>query len=529
MTDETTDKPQVDSVEARYGITDLKAREARALAMGGAERVARQRERGRLSARERIELLLDASSFDELGLLAHSDRQEDADQTAADGKICGYGMINRRMVFVSADDPTIKAGAGGRVGVSKQYHGAAYATKKGFPCIHLGDGGGARIPDIMGATGMMSMVYPIQGMPRNRHVPQITAIMGDCYGGPTWTASVSDIVVQVKGAVMAVAGPPILAVATGEQATPSELGGWELHAYKTGLTDIFAEDDADCLWKIRDVLSYLPSHSGELPPQLPPVQSPQQRIDALLQIVPHDPKGLYDMRDVIRQIADANSVLELKPYFDESLITCLARLDGLVVGILANNPIVNAGAMGPGACEKAVAFICLCDSFHIPLIFLHDTPGFFVSRAAEERKMPLKIMTFIQALQQSTVPRLSVIIRKSYGMAHCNMVGANMGADLLLAWPIAEVSFMAPEVAVNVVYGRKLLEFPDPQAARDSYIEEMRRNNAVWDAAGLNLVDKIVDPRDTRSELVKGLRRAIGADGQGGRSRRLLANWPRMF
>lgn len=228
-------------------------------------------------------------------------------------------------------------------------------------------------------------------------------------------------------------------------------------------------------------------------------------------------------------VVDANSVLELKPHFDESLITCLARLDGFVVGILANNPLVNAGAMGPGACEKATAFICLCDSFHIPLIFLHDTPGFFVSRAAEERKMPLKIMAFIQALQQSTVPRLSVIIRKSYGMAHCNMVGANMGADLLLAWPIAEVSFMAPAVAVNVVYGRKLLQADDPEAARDRYMEELRRGNAVWEAAGLNLVDKIIDPRDTRTELVKGLKRALGTNAQRGRSRRLLANWPRMF
>lgn len=218
------------STEARYGIRELMARQAQALAMGGKTRIERQHERGRLSARERIEALLDANSFDELGLLAHSDRLEDADSTPADGKICGFGTINERDVFVSADDPTVKAGAGGRIGVSKQYNGIAYAVKKGLPCIHLGDGGGARIPDIMGATGMMSMVYPIHGEPRNRYVPQITAIMGDCYGGPTWTASVSDIVVQVKGAIMAVAGPPILAMATGEQATPEELGGWELHA-----------------------------------------------------------------------------------------------------------------------------------------------------------------------------------------------------------------------------------------------------------------------------------------------------------
>lgn len=512
-----------------YGIDQLRQRQQDVLKMGGEARIERQRARGRLTARERIELLLDAGTFDELGMLAHSDLPEAKDKTPADGKICGFGEINARGVFVSADDATVMAGAGGRVGVKKQYEGTAYAVRKGFPCVHLGDGGGARIPDIMGAPGMMSMVYPIHTEPRNRYVPQVVAIMGECYGGPTWTAAVCDIVIQVKSAVMAVAGPPILEIATGEIAAPEALGGWQMHAAITGLTDIFAEDDADCLWKVRDVLSYFPPNASQAPPVKSCSVSPEKRLDDLLRIVPADPKAVYEMRHVIELVADPNSVLELKPDFDGSLITCLARLDGHPVGILANNPMVTVGAMGPGACEKAAAFICLCDSFHIPLIFLHDTPGFFVSKAAEERKMPLKIMTFIQALQQSSVPRLSVIIRKSYGMAHCNMVGANMGADLLMAWPTAEVSFMAPEVAVNVVYGRKLLEMPDPAAARERMIHEMRQGSAPWESAGLNLVDKIIDPRDTRRELIRGLRRARGADGRHGMSKRLLSNWPRMF
>lgn len=510
-------------------INDLAAREASARAMGGEARIARQHARARLTARERIDLLLDPGTFDERGLLAHSDLPADRDGTPADGKITGFGVVDGRTVFVCADDATVKAGAGGRVGVKKQYEGMSYAADKGYPIINLGDGGGARIPDIMGATGMMSMVYPINGVPRSRRVPQIATIMGECYGGPTWTASVSDIVIQVKGAIMAVAGPPILETATTEIATPEELGGWELHAEITGLTDIFAEDDRDCSWKVRDVLSYFPSNAELLPPVLQTHDAPNARLDSITELVPADPKGIYDMRDVIALIADSNSVLELKPHFDGSLITALARLDGHPVGILANNPLVTVGAMGPGACEKATAFICLCDSFHIPLVFLHDTPGFFVSRAAEQRKMPLKIMTFIQALHYSTVPRVGVIVRKSYGMAHCNMVGANMGADTLLAWPIAEVSFMAPEVAVNVVYGRKLLEQPDPAAAREQYIAEMRQGNAPWEAAGLNLVDKIIDPRDTRREIIRALRLSRGADGERGRSQRLLAGWPRMF
>jgi acetyl-CoA carboxylase carboxyltransferase component len=219
-------------------------------------------------------------------------------------------------------------------------------------------------------------------------------------------------------------------------------------------------------------------------------------------------------------------VLELKPLFDGSLITALARLGGHVVGVLANNPKATAGAMGPGACEKATSFICLCDSFHIPLVFLHDTPGFFVGRRAEEGAMPLKIMNWIEALHHATVPRISVIVRKSYGMAHCNMSGGNMGNDVLLAWPGAEVSFMAPAVAVNVVHGRKIAAGEGP--SKEALMEEISRANAPWEAAGRGYIDRIIDPRDTRIELMRALARARGPDGQGGRSKRLLASWPRM-
>lgn len=512
-----------------YHLNDLSDRIDRAQQQGGTDRIARQHARGRLTARERLDHLLDADTFDEIGLLAHSDLPDAADKTPADGKITGFGAINRRTVFVCADDATVMAGAGGRVGYGKQFKGFEYAAKKGIPCINLGDGGGARIPDIMGATGMMSMVYPVRGQSRNRYVPQIATIMGECYGGPSWTAAVSDVVIQVKGAIMAVAGPSILEIATGERASAEALGGWELHATVTGQVDVFAEDDEDCLWKVREVLSYFPDNADHLPPVILTHDSPDRRLDDVMAVVPADPKAVYDMHHLIDMLADPHSVLEFKPYYDGSLITCLTRMDGHVVGILANNPLVNVGAMGPGACEKAAAFIALCDSFHIPLVFLHDTPGFFVSEFAESHKMPLKIMTFIQALQQSTVPRIGVIVRKSYGMAHCNMVGGNMGADRLLAWSIAEVSFMAPEVAVNVVYGRKLQTLDDPAAARDQMIEEMRHGSAPWQPAGLNLVDKVIDPRDTRREIIKALRIARGSDGQHGRSQRKLANWPRMF
>jgi acetyl-CoA carboxylase carboxyltransferase component len=540
-----------------YRLDELSRREGEARAMGGEDKIARQHAKGRLTARERIHQLLDPGSFDEQGLLAHSDLPEAADKTPADGKVAGFGRIDSRTVFVGADDVTVMAGAGGRIGVGKLFRGMKYAAEKGIPCIQLGDAGGARVPDIMGSTGMMSMVYPIKDAPpRDRRVPLITAILGECFGGSAWTASISDIVIQVKGTAMCVGGPSILEVATGEKASTEELGGWKLHANVTGQVDLFADNEYECLALIRRVLAYLPNNANEMPPALLPADIQgmwtrhgaasaasvgadadrlekendrvEGRIENITAIVPADPRQAYDMHRLMEAVFDPGSLLELKPFFDGSLITALARLDGQVVGVLANNPKVTAGAMGPGACEKAVSFICLCDSFHIPLLFMHDTPGFFVGKRAEEGAMPLRIMNWIEALHQSTVPRISLIVRKSYGMAHCNMAGGNMGCDSVLAWPGADISFMAPAVAVNVVYGRKLAEMENASDTRDALMEEISRANAPWAAAGMNLIDKVIDPRDTRVELQRALARARGPEGRGGRSQRRLANWPRM-
>lgn len=512
-----------------FDLARLQDAKTRALAMGGEARLSRKRDAGQLNARERIDCLLDDNSFQEQGLLAVSDRHEDRARTPADGKITGFGRIDDRAVFVAADDATIKAGAYGRVGSDKGHHALEYAIRKGFPCINLGEAGGGRIPDIMGAVGMMHIVLPIDQPTRDRFVPYVATIMGDCHGGPTFYAAIADIVIQVKGSVMAVTGSPVLAAATGEEVEPQDLGGWELHAKVTGQVDLFADDDEQCLQLVRKVLSYLPSNANHLPPVVPSDDSPERRLDEIYDMLPASPRKGYDMRRVLKLIADADSVLELKPFYDRALITAFARLDGRVVGFLANNPMFNAGAMGWGACEKATSFIALCDSFHIPLVFLHDTPGFFVSKAAEEHKMPLRIMQFIDALHHATVPKVAVIVRKSYGMAHCNMLGGNMGADCLLAWPTADVSFMAPDVAVNVVYGRDLDKAEDREAERDRLLADMKEINGPWEAAGLNIIHDIIDPADTRTELCRALERARGPDGEMGRSERKIASWPTNF
>ena len=405
--------------EELFKLNVLNSKINKNLEMGGEKKVSIQHRKGKFTVRERIDILLDRDTFDEFGILCHSDLPEAVTKSPADGKVCGFGKIDRRYVYVSGDDVTVMSGAGGRIGVIKAQKNLQYATRKGYPCIHLGDGGGARIPDTMGSYGIMKALDLVE--PHTREVPFIVAIMGECYGGPSWEAAISDVVVQVKGSVMAVSSPRIIEVATGEKLTSEEIGGWELHANITGQVDLFAENDEECLWMIRKLLSYLPSNAHEFPPDAPCNDPGDVKIESIFEAVPSDPKQLYDMHNVLNLIFDSESIMELKPYYDGSLITCFARLNGHSVGVLANNPIFNAGAMGPDACDKAIAFICLCDSFNVPMIFVHDTPGFLVSRAAEEKKMPFKIMSMIKALQLRTVPCFSLIIRKSYGMAHHNM------------------------------------------------------------------------------------------------------------
>ena len=370
-------------------------------------------------------------------------------------------------------------------------------------------------------TGSVSMTMKRELAMRSRQTPLVATIMGECFGGPSWLAALADFVVQVKGSCMAVSGPRVLEMATGEKIDNEDLGGWRLHAEITGQVDRVAEDEADCFRIVREFLSYLPSSGHELPPLVPPQWADQEgRQEKLLSIVPDESRRGYDMNSVIKCIVDDERIFPIKPDFERSVITCLARIDGCTVGIIANQPIHTAGAMGPDGCDKCCSFICLCDSFNIPLIFLHDTPGFLVSKAAELKRMPGKIINFIEAVSLSTVPKVSIVIRKSYGMAYSNMCGTGMGADFVFAWPNAEISFMAPEVAANVVFRPKIDGSGDPQAAREQAERQMRVAGAPWKAAGLHLLEDVIDRRDTRKVISRILTLAAGNDG-GHRSRRL--------
>lgn len=513
---------------------NLTQRRADALRMGGVAKLARTRERGALNARERLAQLLDEGSFFEVGMLNHSDVPGMEERTPADGKVCGIGRIAGRPVVAKADDVTVLAGTGGRVGSAKSKTLIQFAIDKGYPIINLGEAGGARLPDIQGSDGLSSMTVGISGSQRCRQVPMVAAILGECFGSPSWHAAFADFVVQLKGSCMAVSGPRVLEIATGEKVSNEELGGWLLHAKVTGLADRAGDTEDDCLALIREFLSYLPSHGDELPPSAAPepAASAAPRQARLNTLVPEAARRAYDMRELVRILVDDQRFFELKPDFDRSVITALARIDGQVVGVIANNPLYSAGAMGPDGCAKCTSFICLADSFNIPLVFLHDTPGFFVSKAAEQRGMPGKIINFIEALALATVPKVAVVVRKSYGMAYGNMAGAGMGADFVFAWPGADISFMAPSVAVNVIAPAPATDDPQLLAAhaqRQAELrEELHATSAPWRAAGLGYIDDVITPDDTRRVLIESLALARG-QRRGGLSQRRLAAWPTSF
>lgn len=508
-------------------IETLNQKKALALMMGGEKKIEQQHTRGALTARERIQKLLDPDTFLEMGILAHSDVPGMEKKTPADGKVEGFGKINDRPVALSANDVTVLAGSGGRIGQKKAAHIMEKAFEKGYPFVNLGEAGGARIPDIQGSDGMSSMTIGKRAGLRFRRVPMVATIAGECFGDPSWMAALADFVVQIKGSCMAVSGPRVLEIATNEKVSNEELGGWNLHATVTGQIDHAAEDEEDCLRIVREFLSYLPSNSEELPPELDNDKTAESRQRALLDLIPERSNQSYDMTRVIQTLVDHEKVFMLKPDFDPSVITCLARISGKTIGVIANQPSRFAGAMGPDGCDKCISFICLCDSFNIPLLFLHDTPGFFVGKAAEKKKMPGKIINFIQALSCATVPKISIIIRKSYGMANCNMCGADMGADFLYAWPGADISFMGPEVAANVVFGAKIMASDNPEGVRMKAVEELKLGSAPWAAAGLGFIDDVINPLETREIIIKSLELARGKSR--GMSQRLLASWPTTF
>lgn len=508
-------------------IEDLEKRKKKAKLGGGQKKIDQQHKLGHYTARERIDKLVDPGTFMEFGLLAHSDQKGAEENSGGDGVITGLAKVNGRPIVLQAADKTVFAGTEGMVYFRKTQAAHEFALKRGFPIFNLMEGGGLRMPDGMGSDGISQMLFPNDLLLHNREVPMITGILGDSFGGPTWTAASSDFVTQVKGTSMAVAGPRMLEIATGEKVSNEELGGWEIHANYTGQVERFTESEDDSIEEMKEFFDYMPLHAGEEPPYKETEDDAYRRIEDILDIVPTRQKRAYDMKKVIEKIVDDGQYFELKSLYGPALINVLARINGRVVGIIANQPMHYAGAAGWKEAEKATDFICLCDSYNIPLVFLHDIPGFRVSSDAEKEKMPTKIMMWNQALAQSTVPKIAIVIRKSIGAAYANMSGPTMGADFVVAWPTAEINFTGPEVGINVVYQREIQKSDNPEATRAELLKKWGFDSSPYKAAGKYLIDDVIDPRDTRKFLSQTLEYACTKNGS--MSERRLANWPTGF
>nr|WP_213021329.1 carboxyl transferase domain-containing protein [Siminovitchia terrae] len=508
-------------------IDELLRRKENAKLGGGEEKIKRLHDVGFYTARERIEKLVDKATFLEFGMLAHSDQVGSEDKSAGDGIITGLAKVDGRPAVVQAIDKTVFAGTTGMVHARKTKSIHAYALKRGLPMFNLTEGGGLRMPDGMGSDGISQSLFPEELLLHRRQVPMMTAVLGDSFGDPAWVAVTSDFVSQRKGTTMAVAGPRILEMATGEKVSDEELGGWKLHANTTGQSDHFSETEEESIEELKRFFSYMPLNADEEPPFKQSNDDPYRRLDEVIDLVPSRRAQVYDMKKVIQSIVDDGDVFEIKSIYGPALLTVLARIDGRVVGIIANQPLKYAGSAGPHEADKATEFICLCDSYHIPMIFLHDTPGFRVSRDAEKYKMPTKILLWNQALAQSSVPKISVVIRKSIGAAFANMCGPTMGADFVVAWPGAEINFTGPEVGVNVVYGRKLQQSGDPEKERLELLKTWEFDSSPYKAAAKYLLEDIIDPRDTRKFLAQTLEYACVKNGP--KSKRQLANWPTQF
>ncbi|WP_255437437.1 acyl-CoA carboxylase subunit beta [Thalassobacillus sp. CUG 92003] len=504
-------------------VEALKERKEEARTQSGQSK---RQQKGGHSARERIEMLADEGSFMELGSLAHSSVSGMESRTPADGLIGGLITVDGREAVVQALDASVLSGTEGAVHLKKSEYFHQYARKRKLPLFNLCEGGGLRMPDGMGADGISDKLFPSCLLDHCRETPILTAILGESYGGPTWMAVTSDFVSQVRGAGMAVAGPRMLEMASGEKMTAEELGGPDMHADHTGQIDHIAANEQEAIQALKDFFSYLPSHAGVEPERLhSSTEEQDQRV--LESLVPANGRRPYNMNAVLEVIFDDHSYMAFRPFYGKALLTGLARLNGRVVGVVASQPQHMAGSPGPKECDKAVDFICLCDAYHIPLIFLHDTPGFRISSNAEKDKMPGKIMNWNTALAKSTVPKYAVVLRKSIGAAYGNMCGPGMGGDVVVAWPSAEINFTGPEVGINVVYGRKLQDAENPDEARAELLEQWAFDSSPYQAAGNFLIEDVIEPKQTRAFLHRFLESAHAAGEL--RSERRLADWPMSF
>jgi propionyl-CoA carboxylase beta chain len=476
---------------------------------GGEERLRRQREAGKLTARERIDLLFDAGSFEEVDRFV-THRCSDfgmADQVVpGDGVVCGHGRIHGRLAYAFAQDFTVFGGSLSETNAAKIVKLMDLAVKMGAPVIGLNDSGGARIQEGVLSLGGYADIF-LRNTLASGVVPQISAIMGPCAGGAVYSPAITDFTVMVKNtSYMFVTGPDVIRTVTHEQVTKEELGGAMTHNERSGVAHFAVENDQECLLLIRELLSFMPGNNVDDPPRVESADPPDRAAAALDTLVPAAPNQAYDMLDVIGAIVDEGYFLEVHQHFARNLLVGFARLAGRPVGIVANQPAHLAGTLDIDASVKGARFVRFCDAFNIPLVTFEDVPGFLPGTVQEYGGIIRHGAKLLFAFAEATVPKVTVITRKAYGGAYCVMSSKHIRTDANFAWPTAEIAVMGAEGAVNILYKREIESAADPAVARAARIAEYREKFAnPYIAAQRGFVDEVILPRQTRAKLIAAL------------------------
>jgi acetyl-CoA carboxylase carboxyltransferase component len=491
-------------------LDDLRRRRERVKALGGPERVQRQHEAGKLTARERLEHLLDPGSFVESGMfVTHRAREFGMDHVdaPADGVVTGYGTIDGRLAFAFSQDFTVLGGSLGEAHAGKIIKLMDAAMRVGAPVVGLNDSGGARIQEGVASLGGYAEIF-LRNTFASGVIPQISAVLGPCAGGAVYSPAITDFVVMVrKTSYMFVTGPQVLKAVTREDVGFEELGGADVHSARSGVAHFVTDDDVECLQLIRRLLSYLPQNNLDDAPRVENGDDPARMDAELDHLVPDDPTKPYDMHEVVQRIVDTGSFLEVHAQFAQNMLVGFGRLDGHTVGIVAQQPRVLAGVLDIASAVKGARFIRFCDAFNIPLITFVDVPGFLPGVEQEHGGIIRHGAKLLFAYCEATVPKLSVITRKAYGGAYDVMSSKHVGGDLNLAWPTAEIAVMGPEGAIEIVFRRELSDAKDPDALRTQLVAEYRAQFAnPYVAASRGYLDDVIAPRETRPRLISALR-----------------------
>ncbi|HLR41779.1 MAG TPA: acyl-CoA carboxylase subunit beta [Pseudogracilibacillus sp.] len=476
---------------------------------GGDERIQKQYERGKLTARDRINYLLDEDTFVELNpFMEHRTTDFGMDKVEAHGEgvVTGYGKINGRPVYLFAQDFTVFGGALGEMHAKKIANVMDLAAKSGAPFIGLNDSGGARIQEGVNSLDGYGQIFYRNSI-YSGVIPQISVIMGPSAGGAVYSPAITDVIIMVeKTSKMFITGPKVIETVTGEKISAEDLGGAHVHNTKSGNAHLSAKTEEEALDQVKQILSYLPNNSEEKPPIFEYKAEDDNYRDELLEIVPYDTTRPYDIKKVVNDIVDEDSFFEIHKDFAKNIVVGFARINGQSVGLVCNQPRYMAGGIDINSSDKAARFIRFCDSFNVPLITFEDVTGFFPGIKQEHGGIIRHGAKILYAYSEATVPKITVIVRKAFGGAYVALNSKSIGADLVYAWPNSEVAVMGPEGAANIIFAREIAESDDPEATRQAKIDEYKEKFAnPYIAAGLGMIDDVIDPRETRIKLIQSL------------------------